>query len=92
MLTIHKYPLDFTSGQDHVQLPLGGQPIHYAMQHGVLMVWCEVDDTLSRHHSLLEVHFIGTGHSRGHLPENFHHAATVMPSEGLVLHIYARLS
>lgn len=59
MITVHKYPLEYTEQQD-IELPAGAALLTVQVQHNTPVLWARVDTTqltVKR-----RIHLVGTGH------------------------------
>jgi hypothetical protein len=57
-MTVWKFTLDITDVQE-IAVPIGAEPLHVAMQDGVLCLWALVDPDCS--HVLRPFYVTGTG-------------------------------
>lgn len=89
MITVWKYILNFSFGEQTIRLPSGAKILHVGIQHDNLMLWALVD---TNPHILFEQrHFFvsNTGGFIPYPPSQLEHIATLILDYGnFVIHIF----
>ena len=83
MRKVFKYPVPLTDAQE-IALPIGAKFLDLQVQHGALMMWCEIDDTQPLVGCTL--FYVGTGQPIYH--NAVHYLATVQTG-AFVWHLYS---
>jgi len=92
-MIIYKYELKITDNQMINTGKSLAFPLSVAEQHGKLMLWAMVEDSVSLggdEHHVISVHIVGTGNPF-HAPTGVYgqHIGTVVMTNGLVWHVFA---